>query len=239
MFGGVAFLQGGFFFPAGNFINLEESYLIITVDKNYYAVPKSKLLGNCGETMSREIKVIYPDVADATVYKLRFLLPDNTTCYEADVSEGSMTVGGSLLTQTGEVECQWLAIGFDGNDTATFIAKSNVMTLVVGESIESDETKPVPTYEQASELFDEALAVQQEIMEIKPELDEMHKAFGGFSFVKCTESEYNALSEKDSNTLYYVLFDNGGVGHYMGDIDIYEGIGDLEAALDRVNGEVV
>lgn len=218
---------------------LEESYLIITVDNNYYAVPKSKLLGNCGETMSRSVEVVCPEVEGATTYKLRFLLPDKQTCYDADVSDGSMTVGGSLLAQTGEVECQWLAMGFDGSGKAAVIAKSNTMTLVVGESIGSETSSAVPTYEQAAELFDNALAVQQEIMEIKPELDEIHEAFGGFSFVKCTESQYNALSPKDSNTLYYVLFDNGGIGHYMGDADIYEGIGDLEAAFDKINGEAV
>lgn len=146
--------------------------MIITIDSNFYASPSTRLLGNYGETMSRSIAVCYPLVEGASLYKLRFLLPDLKSCYEADVTLGSMTVSGSLLAQTGKLSCQWIATGINEQGEYTVVAKSNVFSLVVGESIESDSAEPVPTYEQAAEMFDNAVELQQKLEGTAEQIDE-------------------------------------------------------------------
>lgn len=146
--------------------------MIITIDSNFYASPSTRLLGNYGETMSRSIAVCYPLVEGASLYKLRFLLPDLKSCYEADVTLGSMTVSGSLLTQTGKLSCQWIAAGINEQGEYTVVAKSNVFSLVVGESIESDSAEPVPTYEQAAEMFDNAVELQEKLEGTAEQIDE-------------------------------------------------------------------
>ncbi len=146
--------------------------MIITIDSNFYASPSTRLLGNYGETMSRSIAVCYPLVEGASLYKLRFLLPDLKSCYEADVTLGSMAVSGSLLAQTGKLSCQWIAAGINEQGEYTVVAKSNVFSLVVGESIESDSAEPVPTYEQAAEMFDNAVELQQKLEGTAEQIDE-------------------------------------------------------------------
>lgn len=146
--------------------------MIITIDSNFYASPSTRLLGNYGETMSRSIAVCYPLVEGASLYKLRFLLPDLKSCYEADVTLGSMTVSGSLLARTGKLSCQWIAAGINEQGEYTVVAKSNVFSLVVGESIESDSAEPVPTYEQAAEMFDNAVELQQKLEGTAEQIDE-------------------------------------------------------------------
>lgn len=146
--------------------------MIITIDSNFYASPSTRLLGNYGETMSRSIAVCYPLVEGASLYKLRFLLPDLKSCYEADVTLGSMAVSGSLLSQTGKLSCQWIAAGINEQGEYSVVAKSNVFSLVVGESIESDSAEPVPTYEQAAEMFDNAVELQQKLEGTAEQIDE-------------------------------------------------------------------
>lgn len=146
--------------------------MIITIDSNFYASPSTRLLGNYGETMSRSIAVCYPLVEGASLYKLRFLLPDLKSCYEADVTLGSMAVSGSLLAQTGKLSCQWIAAGINEQGEYTVVAKSNVFSLVVGGSIESDSAEPVPTYEQAAEMFDNAVELQQKLEGTAEQIDE-------------------------------------------------------------------
>ncbi|MBQ4095707.1 MAG: hypothetical protein IJC65_04685 [Oscillospiraceae bacterium] len=167
--------------------------MIITIDSNFYASPSTRLLGNYGETMSRSIAVCYPLVEGASLYKLRFLLPDLKSCYEADVTLGSMTVSGSLLAQTGKLSCQWIAAGINEQGEYTVVAKSNVFSLVVGESIESDSAEPVPTYEQAAEMFDNAVELQQKLEGTAEQIDEFL-----LEFDEVKEASQDAVSKVEA-----------------------------------------
>lgn len=42
---------------------------------------------------------------------------------------------------------------------------------------------------------------------------------GGLQFCKMTQSEYDAITTKDDNTVYYVI-NNGAVKQYLGDIEV-------------------
>lgn len=42
---------------------------------------------------------------------------------------------------------------------------------------------------------------------------------GGLQFRKITQSEYDAITTKDDNTVYYVI-NNGAVKQYLGDIEV-------------------
>lgn len=137
--------------------------MIITIDSNFYASPSTRLLGNYGEAKSRSIAVCFPQVDGASLYKLRFLLPDGVSCFDADVTLGSMIVEGCLLSQVGKLSCQWIATGINESGEYTVVAKSNVFSLLVGESINSDLAEPVPTYEQAAEMFDRVVELAENL----------------------------------------------------------------------------
>ncbi|MBP1572709.1 MAG: hypothetical protein J6A55_02755 [Oscillospiraceae bacterium] len=146
--------------------------MIIIIDENYFAQPRCRLLGNKGETMSRRLEVRFPKVENAQLYKLRFLLPDNTTCYELDVTSGEAYVSGSLLVQVGKVLCQWIAVGIGEDEQYEVVAKSNVFEMFVDDSIDSD-SESIPTYEQAADMFDRAVSTLEEVEKIVPQFSEL------------------------------------------------------------------
>ena len=146
--------------------------MIINIDENYFAQPRCRLLGNKGETMSRRLEVRFPKVENAQLYKLRFLLSDNTTCYELDVTSGEAYVSGSLLVQVGKVLCQWIAVGIGEDEQYEVVAKSNVFEMFVDDSIDSDG-EPIPTYEQAADMFDRTVAALEEVEKIVPQFSEL------------------------------------------------------------------
>lgn len=127
----------------------------IFISKNYQADVDDNLLGHVGETNARTITVTQPDVQGADTYRLRFQYSDGVV-YDVALIDGRMTVGGSLLREVGFIKCQWLATKSDG-ENYRLVAKSDVFTLRVGESI-SDEIAPVPSYEQTLDLMDRVLA---------------------------------------------------------------------------------
>ncbi len=146
--------------------------MIIIIDENFFAQPRCRLLGNKGETMSRRLEVRFPKVENAKLYKLRFLLSDNTTCYELDVTSGEAYISGSLLVQVGKVLCQWIAVGIGENEQYEVVAKSNVFEMFVDDSIDSDG-EPIPTYEQAADMFDRAVSTLEEVEKIVPQFSEL------------------------------------------------------------------
>ena len=127
----------------------------IYINQNYSADVDDNLLGHVGEANARTITVTQPDVQGADTYRLRFQYSDGVV-YDVALIGGRMTVGGSLLREVGFIKCQWLATAQDG-ENYRLVAKSEVFTLRVGESI-SDEIAPVPSYEQAVTLMDRVLA---------------------------------------------------------------------------------
>ena len=100
----------------------------INISKDYKATADCDLLGYIGETNARTIEVEQPEVERADCYRLRFEYPDGVV-YDVPIEDGRMTVGGSLLRESGHVKCQWLATAADG-DNYRLVAKSNVLRCV-------------------------------------------------------------------------------------------------------------
>ena len=58
----------------------------------------------------------------------------------------------------------------------------------------------------------------------KPEVDDK---FGGMILEKISKADFDALTEKDPNTIYYVYEDSGKVTQYIGDAELSSGSGTL------------
>lgn len=113
----------------------------IIIDENYFATPKTMVLGNSGEVASRKIKVIQPEVEGASCYIARFSVK-NGIVFETEITDGVFTVPAVVLYEMGEGYMQWVA-----RDTAgQLIAKSDLISYSVLRSL-SDETTPVPVVE--------------------------------------------------------------------------------------------
>lgn len=129
----------------------------ITISKDYTAYPDNDLLGYLGETNARVIEIDQPEVEGADTYRLRFEYSDKVV-YDMPIADSRVIVTGSLLREIGDIKCQWIAIKSDG-DNYTLVAKSNVFTLSIGNSI-SDDIAPIPTYEQSIEALDKVLKTE-------------------------------------------------------------------------------
>lgn len=128
----------------------------ITVFNDFSACANTDLLGYIGETSARKIKVVYPIIEEAEIYRLRFCYDDGI-CYDVPISDGEYIIDGSLLRQAGEVKVQWMATK-SANEAYELVAKSNIITFRVENSL-SNEVAPVPTYEQAVAALDKVLAL--------------------------------------------------------------------------------
>lgn len=124
----------------------------ININNKYHAAFDGRLLGYVGETNARTIDIVQPIVENADTYRLRFEYSDGTV-YDVEIVDGKITLTASILRETGEVNCQWIATKASG-DTYELVAKSQVFALKIGESI-SDDVAPIPTYEQAQSMLDE------------------------------------------------------------------------------------
>ncbi len=129
----------------------------ITISKDYTAYPDNDLLGYLGETNARVIEIDQPVVEGADTYRLCFEYSDKVV-YDVPIADGKVIVTGSLLREIGDIKCQWIATKSDG-DNYTLVAKSNVFTLSIGNSI-SDDIAPIPTYEQSIEALDKVLETE-------------------------------------------------------------------------------
>lgn len=123
----------------------------IVLDHNYHAMVDDKLLGYVGETQSRTMTFVGLAVDGADSYSIVFDYGDNEP-YEADITGGKYTVGGSVLKRFGTVKCQVLAKAFE-DGIYTIVKKSDVFVLNIGKSI--GDPAPVPPYEQAVSALDE------------------------------------------------------------------------------------
>ena len=141
----------------------------VKIHDNYAATKDFKILGYMGEINAREITVEYPQVSDADTYRLRFEYSDGVV-YDVPLQDGKMIVTASLIRETGEIKCQWLATkSIDGD--YELVAKSQVFRLVIESSI-GDEVSPVPTYEMAQSVLDDIKNTSEKITTMYDELNE-------------------------------------------------------------------
>ena len=126
--------------------------MTITLSADYRASADDKLLGFIGETSARTITLSGYLCEGADTYSLVIDYGDGIS-YELDMTGGSHTVEGSLLRREGSVLCQVLAKAY-ADDSYTLVKKSNVFELYIAGSL-TDETAPIPTYEEALSVLDE------------------------------------------------------------------------------------
>lgn len=112
------------------------------------------ILGFVGEKNARTIEVDQPTVEGADTYRLRFCYADGVV-YDVPITDGKYTVEQSVLRAAGYVSVQWLATKSTDNGY-TLVAKSDVITLRIDDSI--GDSEPVPTPEQALDALDEIKA---------------------------------------------------------------------------------
>lgn len=151
----------------------------ITISENYTAYADNDLLGYMGETNARTIEVVQPEVEGADTYRLRFEYNDKVV-YDVPIEDGKVIVTGSLLREVGNIKSQWIATKSDGDNYA-LVAKSNVFTLYIGDSI-SDDVAPIPTYEQSKSIADKVLNVEANCKDYAE---------------RAEQYKYNAMSYKD------------------------------------------
>ena len=96
----------------------------IQITENFFACPKSVIIGNSGEIGSRKIYFDSPAVSGANVYICRFLMPDGVTVYETIVQDNICKVPAIVLYEIGKGYMQWVA----RDSTGQLIAKSNLIS---------------------------------------------------------------------------------------------------------------
>ena len=129
--------------------------MTISLNSRYEAAMDFKVIGYVGETNSRTIVFEGYETDGADCYKMRIEYPDGIS-YEVDITDGSYTVGGSVLREECRIKCQILALKADGEEY-TLVKKSDVFTLNIKRSLDG-EPAPIPTYEQSVGALDKMLA---------------------------------------------------------------------------------
>ena len=89
--------------------------MTIIITKDYgVSMPRGNLLGCVGEHLLRTVTVVHPKFENAR-YIMKFLYSDNV-CYEKEITNGILTLDGSLLRIGGNVKMQFFAYAKDTND---------------------------------------------------------------------------------------------------------------------------
>ena len=143
----------------------------IKIDENFFALPKSIILGNSGEVSSRKIKVEQPVVKGAQYYLVRFSVPTvpYETIFEAEIIDGILTVPAIVLYEMGSGYIQWIARSNNGQ----LIAKSDLISYSVLRSI-GDELSPIPSVEDTNSAIERIKdAAQEAIDKIKEIISSM------------------------------------------------------------------
>lgn len=143
----------------------------IKIDENFFALPKSIILGNSGEVSSRKIKVEQPVVKGAQYYLVRFSVPSvpHETIFEAEILDGILTVPAIVLYEMGSGYIQWIA----RSDNGQLIAKSDLISYSVLRSI-GDELSPIPSVEDTNSAIERIKdATQEAIDKIKEIISSM------------------------------------------------------------------
>lgn len=212
----------------------------IQITENFFACPKSVIIGNSGEIGSRKIYFDAPDASGANVYICRFLMPDGLTVYETIVQDNICTVPAVVLYEMGEGYMQWVA----RDSTGQLIAKSNLISYEVLRSL-SDETTPVPVVEDTESAVSRINDAYQHAIEGIRQLDgyevvaEIAEARKGSK----TAGTYSTLSERlaadfdeciTGGQLYVVVGNEIGKAREEWQADIANALGTVENGLADV-----
>lgn len=129
--------------------------MVIHISKEGKVITDDTLLGYKGELQARTIKFCFDE---QPLYQYRVVFNNGVweTPYEIEVVNRKIVVGGSLLSNVGVVNCQFIALkpNYETSETLEIVWKSEVFELYVEESIEG-ETTAIPTYEQAVDKLTE------------------------------------------------------------------------------------
>lgn len=165
--------------------------MTINIDENYFATPKTMVLGNSGEVASRKIKVIQPAVEGASCYIARFSV--SGIVYETEIVDGVITVPAVVLYEIGEGYMQWVARDSAGQ----LIAKSDLISYSVLRSL-SDETTPIPAVEDTESALSRINDAYQHAIEGIRQLDgyEVVAEIAEARTAAKTAGTYGSLSER-------------------------------------------
>lgn len=100
------------------------------LDSEYCLKADTLVLGVAGEVNGREITFRGLEVTGATVYKIKFGLPDKTS-FEDTITDARYTIPADVANQVGRVQVQIIA----ANGTS-MIRKSQILTMQVVDSID-------------------------------------------------------------------------------------------------------
>ena len=129
--------------------------MLIHISKEGKVATDNTILGYQGELEARTIKFCFDEEPE---YQYRIVFDNGIweTPYEIEVINRKIIVGGSLLSDVGAVNCQFVAItpNYETSETAEVVWKSEMFELYVEESIEENPTA-IPTYEQAVDKLTE------------------------------------------------------------------------------------
>lgn len=83
--------------------------------------------------------------------------------------------------------------------------------------------------------FESTDTVQNAVTGLNANMDTLDNAFGGMKLRKLTQTEYDALTVKDPDTLYTVV-DGSKVTLYLGEIELKSGSGSAGTLTSIYNG---
>ena len=184
----------------------------IKINNSYHISISSKLLGYQGETNARTIEFEQPDVTGADSYRLRLQYSDGAI-YDVPIIDKKMIITASLLRETGEIECQWIATKSNG-DTYDLVAKSQVFGLIIDSSI-SDDVAPIPSYEQTKAISDKVLSA--------------------------VENVQSAVDKINSIDLDNLCYDDSEIRQQLSDLakEVGDNYRDLSTEIARVNSNLI
>ncbi|MCD7742232.1 MAG: hypothetical protein LUI06_08515 [Ruminococcus sp.] len=189
----------------------------------------STIYAKQGDCDSRFVEVSYfvqnesLDLEDVYRSEIRVKKPDGTiTVNEGSLGESSVTypLTDQSLTQSGNASVDFLLYGSSGEVISSVPANLVIIAAAVGDEavISTDEYQAF-----VSEFEAYKADSTEQLNALLTATDELSVRLGALSLVKCTQTEYEALTP-DSDTLYYVTDAQGGtVTQYLGSVKLTSG----------------
>lgn len=183
----------------------------LSVSRNFLMTADDNFLGYLGENNARKLDINFPNVAEQLnddkeyTYHL-FFEYNNGTIYDWLLSNIEETEKGykcvlmipnGYLLESGKAKVQWAAQS-SGDGEEQVIAKSNIVQVIINNSLDTGDVIPIPPMESVETLI--------ELITAK---------LGGLTFAFMSETEYNNLTQVVADRVYYVTSDEGVSPGYL------------------------
>lgn len=183
----------------------------LSISRNFLMTTDDNFLGYLGENNARKLDITFPNVAEQLnddkeyTYHL-FFEYNNGTVYDWLLSNIEKTEKGykcalmipnGYLLESGKARIQWAALS-SGEGEEQVIAKSNIVQVVINNSLDTGDITPIPPMESINNL-----------------INSITEKLGGLTFAYMFESEYNNLTQIEEDKVYYVASDEGVSPGYL------------------------